>query len=807
MRVFAALLVLAPTLAGAQFVLLPWAQIRRALTAPGLPIALPSLQQTRPTSPTGFPVPVDPIPVMPPPVDPLTGEPLKPDANGVLPAPQENLNELQILRGQFNRNRKTGLFTLGSTADGEERAELAYRGYRIFADRIVGDLGTKIFRARGNVRLIGKSAQVTGDEVDFDFINGVYSARNARSRIGRELTGGNVQGDLFVSGGSSSGTEKRFTINSGGLTTCNYPDPHYSLDARIGTVRPNREARLKDVRLQVLGRTVLRFGSLYIPLSNRDYDYTPQFGESPDEGYFVKNRYGFPIGSTEGGDRGEVRLDEMTKLGTGLGAGYGYQSAKSAGVVRVYGITGAVGTLNLSNQHDQAFRFGRLSINNDFQRSNYLTAPGSTLLNSRAQFELAQRAGAQTTLGFIRNSNTSTAFSTENQTLSLSDNRSYGKDSRTDLKLDYASASSNSTFGENVTNSRRETVDVRLRGSQDLKKATATLDYQRTVPIGTIENFFGGSDRTPVLTLGSDSKRLIGKSFERTVPFTTELSLGEFADPLNKSRITRSGFLLDARRATPTNKSRFRFDLNGRFRQTAYSDDTAQYTLGTGAAVGYQVGRKVDVNARYSYLRPYGFSPLLIDRTGTTNIVTLDANASPIRNLKIGAQTGYDLVRLQRSDIAWQQVGLRTEYGLGKTLLLRALGTYDTFQQVWSSVRLDGQFVRGPFNASIGARYDGVRHTFGTINLLVDGLTIGRTRLATVAAYNGYLSRFDSIQVNAIYDLHCAEAVVTYSDFGTGFRSGREIRAFLRIKAFPFDGNFGLGRRGQPLGTATGRDF
>ncbi len=777
-----------PSLAGAQAIF-PAREVVRALGGTGVPDVLPPGVQSRPTAATGFPVPAETAP---------------------LPEPQESLSELRILRGQITRKRGGRLLTLGSTAEGEERAELTYRGYRIFADRIDANLDTSVFKARGDVRLVGKSASVTGDEVDFDFKNEVYAARRARSRIGRELTGGQLRGDLFVRGGSSSGTRRRFTIETGALTTCDRPDPHYSLDARVGTVRPNREARLKGVALRVLGRTVLRLGSLYVPLAERDYDYLPQVGESPDEGYFVKNRYGFPIGPTEGGSRGEVRLDEMTKLGTGLGLGYGYRSALATGIVRGYGIAGAAGTLNLQNEHRQIFSFGRVSIQNDFQRSNYLTAPGATLLNSRIEFDLTQRPGATTTLGFVRNSNASSGFSTENGTLSLADARSYGPRTRTDVKLDYSSASSRTTAVENG-DSRRQTVDVRLRGSQDLKKATATLDYQRTVPIGAIENFFGGSDRTPVLTLGSDARRLVGERFDRVLPFTTELSLGEYGDPLGGSagggsRITRSGFLVDARRPSQS-VGPWRFDLDGRFRQTAYSDDTAQYTLGTGAAIGYRVGKRLELNARYTYLRPYGYAPLLIDRTGTTNIATFDASAEPIRNLRIGAQTGFDLVRLQRSDVGWQQVGLRTEYGLGKTLLLRALATYDTFQEVWSSVRLDGQLVRGDLNVSLGARYDGVRHTFGTVNLFLDGLTIGRTRLATILAFNGYRGRLDSTQINAIYDLHCAEAVVTYSDFGTGFRSGREIRVFLRIKALPFDGNFGLGRRGQPLGTATGRDF
>jgi LPS-assembly protein len=48
---------------------------------------------------------------------------------------------------------------------------------------------------------------------------------------------------------------------------------------------------------------------------------------------------------------------------------------------------------------------------------------------------------------------------------------------------------------------------------------------------------------------------------------------------------------------------------------------------------------------------------------------------------------------------------------------------------------------------------------------------------------------------------------LTVSDFGTGFRAGQEVGFFIRLKAIPFDSNFGRGRLGQALGSGTGRDF
>jgi LPS-assembly protein len=41
-------------------------------------------------------------------------------------------------------------------------------------------------------------------------------------------------------------------------------------------------------------------------------------------------------------------------------------------------------------------------------------------------------------------------------------------------------------------------------------------------------------------------------------------------------------------------------------------------------------------------------------------------------------------------------------------------------------------------------------------------------------------------------------------DNKVGFRSGRQIGFFIRLKAFPSFSPFGIGRRGQAIGSASG---
>jgi LPS-assembly protein len=107
----------------------------------------------------------------------------------------------------------------------------------------------------------------------------------------------------------------------------------------------------------------------------------------------------------------------------------------------------------------------------------------------------------------------------------------------------------------------------------------------------------------------------------------------------------------------------------------------------------------------------------------------------------------------------------------------------------------------------LGLRYDAVRSVWGSANLFVDALKWGRLRISSALAYNGYLKAFEARHFSFTYDTHDAEFILQVLDNPVGFRPGREISFFIRLKALPFDTPFGIGRRGQPIGTGTGREF
>lgn len=733
---------------------------------------LPPVQQPPPTQPSGF--------------DQL------PPREGQLPPPEESgeaQGQIRVLRGNYR--------VLGSKLTATDHPQILYKGYQIFADRVEGNLKTNDFHAVGNVRIIGHDSAIVGDSVDFNTDTRNFTAYDADSQISPSLAQGNLKGPLYVRGKKTFGNPRRMFGEHTVVTTCDKDRPHFEIDSDSTDLRPGKRVILRRARLKLFGRTILKVPYLVIPLDQPNYRYLPEFGRSTEEGYFLKNRYGIPI---RGNTVFYSRLDYYEKLGTGYGGDLVYDTLKARGIFHTFIITGQQPLVDISSQHVQRFKWGTLSLDNSYQKSSYLTAPDSTLQSSRMMLDLPQ-GRSDSRLSFFRNSNASNGFNTTQQTFGLDDQRYYGGRAQTTVSLNY---SQSSTSSSSSADTQREQLDVRLKGQQEFDKGTAMLQYQRAIPIGENANFVNASDVTPELSLTSDSRKLIGASFDKILPFRTVLSIGEYSDPRTKSRLSRENFDFNFNRSD-NSASRFKFQMTGRFRQAMYSDDTAQYVMQLGTTASYRLGQDTAFNIRYNYLRPYGFAPLQMDRTGKTNQITGDLSIRPIRSIFIGAQTGYDLISLEQGrQTPWQNISARLEWQPTDYFGIRALPTYDTFNNVWSNVRLDMTYLPGSTFVSAGARYDGVRKQWAAANFFVDGLRWGRLKTSAILSYNGYLKKFEAQHFQFTYDLHCAEAILTILDDPIGFNSGRTITFFIRIKALPFDTPFGVGKRGQPIGTGTG---
>jgi hypothetical protein len=708
--------------------------------------------------------------------------------SGQLPDPllDPSRQPFQIIKGDMSQKGDEITLTGG--------AQLIYQGYEIFADRIEGNRATKIFKAIGNVKVFGEKAFVKGDEVTVNMRNQTFLARDAYVDARPSLLGGRIQRNLYIKGGLTYGSQQEIFGEKCDVTSCDRTSPHYHLMAAKTTIRPGRRAIFRKVKLKLFNKTIFNLPYLSIPLDDRTYRYMPEVGQTFDEGYYVKFRFGVPL--RDDYSFLDTRVDYYTKKGPALGFDYNYSNPNIRGILSAYSVLGDEKSTSITSRHRQDLGFGILTLDNNYQQSNYLTAPGSSILNTRVGLLVPQGRTTSTRFDLLRNQNNSGGNTSESNSYKIADNRRWTPNFKTAFDLGYSTNSNKS----GSTSTERAQMDVKLRADYDLKRATAQFDYQRAIPVGETSNFFSGADRTPVFSLLTDSRKLFGRR-DIGLPFTSELSVGEYANSLDRTRVSRANFDLNINKPDRS-ANRLRFDVNGRFKQGVYSDDTAQYTLGLGMSANYSLGYDTSISLRYNYLRPYGFSPLQIDRQGRSNLITADLSVRPYRTFLIGAQTGYDILQLQQetgSNIAWQAVGVRMEYRPVDYISMRALSTYDSFQGAWSNIRIDLAYRPGATFVGLGAKYDGIRRVWSTATGFVDGFKWGRLKTSFLFNYNGYLKRFESRHAQFTYDLHCAEAVMTIIDNPVGFRAGTSVNFYIRIKAFPFNTGFGTGTSGQPV--------
>ena len=706
---------------------------------------------------------------------------------GVLSGGNPGLSqELQVKAGKFR--------IVGDKSIWENGVELIYRGYKMTGDRIEADSKREYFEIT-NGRIVGNTEVANGEFVTINFKTETFTFRGGRATIVPERTNGLTTGPFFSSAGSGSLESKHYHVENGNLTPCDQEHPHINFAVGSADIVPGKSLRMREVKFQVAGRTILNIPHLFIPLLNDRPRYLPEVGQSRDEGYYLKSRYVVP---TRGEDYLDTRLDLMSRLGVGIGADYNYSSEAMAGAVGLYSVIGPGDTQIGKVQHRQEIGSGQLTLDANVNRNNYLTAPNTTIFNGRSQYSISNGSGL-TNLGYTRNSSDVGQFSSLSESFSFSDSRVTQGGFRSDMSINQNRSSSKSGA---TTLAESDRVDVRFMSSQEMRSLRAELLYQRSIPVGGTTNFSRGSDITPLLTLRSDSGKIFGNSIGRSWPVTFASSFGQLQDPGLTEPVTRTTFEANARRSERlTTKTTLNWD--GRFSQGVTSDDTAQYVIGYGANLAHQFGRNSDVRLDYRRLRQFGFSPLAIDRIGRNDAVNLNMNVGMGQGWTATASTGYDFRLGSTGQVPWQLVNVLTQYRSGNSRFQFG-AVYDTFNQNWSTLRADSIFSIGETDIAAAVRFDGRRSVWSAASLQVEGFKTGRLSTDFLLSYNGFSRQFDAQQYVFTYDMHCTEAVLEFTDFKAGFRSGRQIAFYFRIKALPFGRDFGLGRQGQAIGGVGG---
>lgn len=684
----------------------------------------------------------------------------------------------------------------GDKARLEGNVLLRWGDYRLKGDLVEGDTKTHQFRFTGNVAITGGGQMTRGDELFIDFRQKTWTFRQGSTVLTPELLQGNLLGEIFAQGEMVEGTPAYVIARSAAATTCELPHPHYRLTAKFIDFQAERRLILRHVGIEVLGKRILTIPHVVIPLQGGRYNgILPDVGQSPDEGWYIKSAFGYV---TAPRSFGNLKLDVMQKKGIGAGFDHEYAFATAAGTLGVYFLANQTGNSRDLNAHwANRQKFGSLQTDfrTDFRRNSYFSFPENTTWSNVMNLSVPNRGG-ETRLSGRFFENTSDSFNNRSLSALFADTRRFGSAFRWSVNVGYQGAESRSSFGE----TKREAIDIRSQFNLTGKRFDTDLNIQTTTPIGSSANFYAGLEKLPEFVLRTDARRLLGDQFERRwLPFNATLNLGDYAEQ-NTTRTQRLAFDLSSSKSFGGSTG-FGVTTYNILRQSFYGDGTAQYVLQNDLEARYGWNERSSFSLRYNYLRPYGFSPFFFDRSGSYNFVSGSLNFQAPFDLSFRLQSGFDLLADERGQEPWQSALLNIEWRPRKWFRVRTAAAYDPNAERLTSLRGDLAWNAGATRVDLTARYDPRRETLANANLRVDALKWGRLSTQALLLYDGYLKAFTSRQFVFTYDLHCAEAVLSYLDNPYGFRPGRNVMLFIRIKALPFFNRFGLGQQGEFLGS------
>jgi hypothetical protein len=594
-------------------------------------------------------------------------------------------------------------------------------------------------------------------------------------------------------------------------TTCDRERPHYML--RAGEIRfeTGKRVVLKKATLYLYGKRIITLPTLIIPLDRKlgRTGYTPQFGRSQDEGWFVKSAFDYLAA-----DRvpGIFRVDLMEKKGVGLGVEQAWQLAKIGGALALYGIPVGNSMNNLSGRLNNRFNLGggqTITLDNDFQQQSYLSLPGTTSFNSRFGFQ-RQADGFGTGFNLSRQEHSSTGFKTRSYTLGINQTAQLGTTGSLTFNTDY---SRNATYNDAGTNQLTQQLNTRFQADQRAPNYNLQLVANRNVPVGstTGQSFFGGVEKLPEVTL--NNYKFTNGPLSRA-PLTFTMSAGKYSEGQSGLGTGGPGQLTSERVAfgVDLNNSRTAIsktvDLNmtAGFLQYLYGEGAAQYIMRNNTTLAYHMGKRSGLSLNYTYQRPEGGTPFRFDQQGQYHTLNGDLGMLDDSRLQVTARVGYDFGRTNFGgfNTPWQTLSGNVLWRPSPSSRIQNLFTFDPNNGKFIAVTTDLRFRgRNDMHADIVTRFDPARHKFGNMNGYFN-IPVGPWRFVSILQYNGYLNRFENQSLQIVRDLHCLEASFTYVSNPFGFRNDRQFYFNLRIKGLPFLDNLGGGAFGQALDTGIG---
>src|SRR5262245_42780096 len=143
---------------------------------------------------------------------------------------------------------------------------VAYGDYVVTADAATYREESRIIEFTGHVTLQSPGETATGDEMSLNLRTREWRVRQGRTEVTPEGLQQGILSSLYLRSAQIAGAPGVVELGESAATTCDLPDPHYEIRARLIRVYPGDRLVAKGATLYLLGRRVLPLADLVIPL-------------------------------------------------------------------------------------------------------------------------------------------------------------------------------------------------------------------------------------------------------------------------------------------------------------------------------------------------------------------------------------------------------------------------------------------------------------------------------------------------------------------------------------------------------------
>ena len=741
---------------------------------PEPPISGPLIESPSPVSPSE---PTGPVP-HPTSVPEIAGTYIYFSADSIKTTMENEKPALTVVSGNVTARYKDMLVTA-------QRGEVNYKTNKAFFE------GNVVFR-------IGIQ-EVRGDRVNIDIKTFDWSFQPAITTVTPEFAKGNITAPVFAKAQTITGRrDRKLSVFDSTVTTCDLQHEHYDIKAKSMVVYPDDKIVFRDAEFIVLGKHVATVSRFVVPIKNmpRNPYMMPRVGSSAEEGAYLKMGY---TALASASNMTFLLTDIMQRKGLGLGIQDYYKTNGGSGEAYFYHLNDKnTGETTLTGRLKHTQRWGNLLLNasSDLRANSYLYASQSQTWDNHLSLT-RNTSGAQTSLTL---GDTISDVFQRTSTLSgnLHHRQNFDPKTYLDASLDYT--------GYNSSQGTRARLTSQSLYSKTGDKFDWDISAQKITDLSD-EAFvgqgqFGGVERLPEVSIASDTARL-GHILPFNLPAKMSFSYGRFLE-LPQSEKDRA--LLDIE--SPSTKreisSTWSAVTGAGFKQFAYGDNTAQYSVSADAQLSKRLGDSSTFALTYRYQKPDGYTPFRFDYVGRYNVINASLNLEDSEKFKVSLMGGYNF---EQPSYPWQDSVLRFTIQPTKSFLFYTATGYDFNRSQWRQV-INQIRIRAndTFKLDIGTRYDPISSKLATVKTSLDTRVGSKNHVQAIAGWNGITDSFDYRSLMYTRDLHCWEASLIFVDQG-GFYDNKGIYFNIRIKAFPQLSNFGQGNFGQALDTSVGQVY